>query len=54
LTWLLTVAVCTWLVQRGGIQIFFVSLPGWFVAALLYLGLSKGFQRNVSSMKVAD
>lgn len=54
LTWLLTMAICTWLVQRGGIQIFFVSLPGWFVAALLYLGLSKGFQRNVSSMKVAD
>lgn len=47
LTWLLTVGVCLALVKWGGIQIFFVSLPGWFVAAILYLILSKYFQRRI-------
>ncbi len=46
LTWLLTVGVCTWLVIKGGVQIYFVSLPGWFVAAVLYLALSKLCQRK--------
>ena len=41
LTWLITVAVCTGLVWKGGVQIYFVSLPGWFIAATLYLTLSK-------------
>lgn len=45
LTWLLTMAACTALVQLAGVQIYFVSLPGWFVAAGLYLGLSKLMQR---------
>ena len=36
LTWFITLAVCTWLVQTGRTQIFFVSLPGWFIAAGLY------------------
>jgi len=44
--WLATVAVCTWLVQSGHTQIFFVSLPGWFVTCLLYLLLSKLQQRS--------
>lgn len=44
--WFATMAVCTALVLRGGVQIFFVSLPGWFVAALLYLGLSYAVQRH--------
>ncbi len=46
LTWLLTMAACSWLVLKGGVQIYFVSLPGWFVAALLYVGLSKLLQRR--------
>ncbi|RME95422.1 MAG: hypothetical protein D6766_03315 [Verrucomicrobia bacterium] len=39
--WLVTLGVCTWLVLRGSVQIYFVSLPGWFVAAGLYIGLSR-------------
>jgi len=31
----------------GGVQIFFVSLPGWFVAAVLYLLLSALYQKKV-------
>jgi len=30
-----------------GIGIYFVSLPGWFVAAVLYIVLSKLYQRSV-------
>lgn len=46
LTWGITLAVCTWLVASGHTEIFFVSLPGWFVAALLYLTLSRLYQRK--------
>ena len=40
----LTIAVCTGLVLTGRTQIFFVSLPGWFVTSLLYVVLSKMLQ----------
>ncbi|MCX7886407.1 MAG: hypothetical protein N3B01_03990 [Verrucomicrobiae bacterium] len=46
LTWFLTLGICWALVQFGGVQIFFVSLPGWFVAAILYAVLSKLLQRK--------
>jgi purine-cytosine permease-like protein len=45
ITWFVTLGVCTWLVLSGGVQIYFVSLPGWFVAAALYALLSKIYQR---------
>jgi purine-cytosine permease-like protein len=44
LAWVLTVAICTALVKAGHTQIYFVSLPGWFVAVILYIGLSKVMQ----------
>ena len=70
LAWLLTLTVCTllvqfstvadWLAAKGllnvspermqwlketfTIEIFFVSLPGWFMTAILYLALSKWYQ----------
>ena len=44
LAWLLTIAVCTGLVLTGRTQIFFVSLPGWFITSLLYVALSKLLQ----------
>jgi purine-cytosine permease-like protein len=46
LAWFLTIAVCTGLVLSGRTQIFFVSLPGWFVTSLVYVGLSKVLQRG--------
>lgn len=48
LTWFLTVGMCTLLVLRGNVQIYFVSLPGWFVAALLYVALSKVYQQKAA------
>ncbi len=44
--WIVTVSACTLLVYSGGLQIYFVSLPGWFLTALLYVGLSKVVQRE--------
>lgn len=41
LTWFVTLGICSWLVLSGRTQIFFVSLPGWFVAAILYVILSR-------------
>jgi purine-cytosine permease-like protein len=65
LTWLLTLLVCTFLVNYSsireflvghgmdllsarfaGVEIWFVSLPGWFAAAVLYILLSMFFQRG--------
>ena len=45
-SWLAAMGVCTWLVQSGRTQIYFVSLPGWFVTSLLYVLLSKIQQRS--------
>jgi purine-cytosine permease-like protein len=46
LTWALTLAACLWVVSAGGIQIYFVGLPGWFLAAALYVLLSRFYQRK--------
>ncbi len=45
--WLVTLAIAFVLVKYAGLQIFFVSLPGWFIAATLYVGLSVVYQRKV-------
>jgi purine-cytosine permease-like protein len=44
LAWLVTLAACLGVVLSGGAQIYFVGLPGWFLAAALYLVLSRVFQ----------
>src|SRR4051794_31205104 len=65
LAWLLTLLVCTFLVNYSsireflvghgmdllsarfaGVEIWFVSLPGWFAAAVLYILLNMFFQRG--------
>jgi purine-cytosine permease-like protein len=46
LTWFATLAGCTALVLRGDVQIYFVSLPGWFIAAALYVVLSRIWQHR--------
>lgn len=47
LAWILTLATCFFFVKDAGIQIFFVSLPGWFVAAALYIGISMLYQKKI-------
>ena len=46
LAWIVTLAVCLLTVRAGGIQIYFAGLPGWFLAALLYVLLSRLYQRR--------
>ena len=53
LTWFVTLAACWSLVRLEYIGIFFVSLPGWFFAAVLYIVLSKLFQRDVRALSPA-
>ena len=50
LTWLVAVAACVALVQAGGVQIYFVSLPGWFIAALSYTLLSRMLQQPAAHL----
>jgi purine-cytosine permease-like protein len=40
LAWVLTLAAALAAVNLGSLQIFFVGLPGWFLAACLYVTLS--------------
>ena len=48
LTWFLTLAACWGFVSYAGMdKIFFVGLPAWFLAAILYIVLSKIYQRKV-------
>jgi purine-cytosine permease-like protein len=54
LTWFLTLGTCVFLTKYLGVQIFFVSLPGWFVAAVLYVALSKLYQKNIGQGAAAE
>jgi len=44
LAWVLTVAACIVSIQLGWINLFMASLPGWFLAVVLYLVFSHWFQ----------
>jgi purine-cytosine permease-like protein len=44
--WVATLALCLTVVNTGGLQIYFVGLPGWFVAAILYIVMSRLVQRK--------
>jgi purine-cytosine permease-like protein len=48
LTWLLTVGICTAAILGHKDRMFFVSLPGWGIAAALYVVLSKLLQRKAA------
>ncbi len=40
IAWLLTLVICMLLVLKAGIPIYFVSLPGWFIAVISFLTFS--------------
>ncbi|MBN2088368.1 hypothetical protein JW964_02090 [candidate division KSB1 bacterium] len=44
--WIATLLICLWLNIQAGIEIFFLAIPGWFIASAIYIGLSKVIQRN--------
>jgi len=51
LAWLATLGICLALVRSGNplFQIYFVSLPGWFIAVGLYLFFSRRQQRSAAT-----
>jgi len=49
LAWFVTLGTAWALVKFAGVQIFFVSLPGWFVAAVIYVAVSKIYQQKAHS-----
>ena len=46
LTWFFTLGICLVINQFIGIEIFFLGLPGWFIAVFLYIGLSYLLQQK--------
>lgn len=46
LTWIITLSLCLLLNLVFGIEIFFLGLPGWFIAVLVYLVASKMNQKK--------
>lgn len=46
LSWFITLGISWFAVQQGYIQIYFVSLPGWFLTAFLYIMLSRIYQKQ--------
>lgn len=53
LTWFITLAGCLFLNFSFDIDIFFLGLPGWFLAAALYLVFSKVYQKQALPQPVA-
>ncbi len=49
IAWLVTLAICLSAVRLGYIEIYFASLPGWFIAAALYLVASRLTQERLAS-----
>ncbi|RKY07357.1 MAG: hypothetical protein DRP66_06875 [Planctomycetota bacterium] len=47
LAWFVAFGVCCILVKFANVQIFFVSLPGWFVAAFVYIIVSMVYQKKI-------
>jgi purine-cytosine permease-like protein len=50
LAWWVTLAVCLWIVLSGRLQIYFVGLPGWFIAAAVYAVMSRIIQSGQGSL----
>lgn len=46
MAWILTLGVCLWMNLHYGIQVFFLGLPGWFVAVAIYLSMSIYYQHK--------
>jgi purine-cytosine permease-like protein len=51
IAWFATMGICYALYKSGNpiFQLYFVSLPGWFIATGLYIGLSKLTQKGVEA-----
>lgn len=52
LTWFITLGLCLFINLYGGMEVFFLALPGWFIAAVLYIVLSYGSQKVLLRSKL--
>ncbi len=48
ITWFITLSICILLNIFAGIEIFFLGLPGWFIAVIIYIISSKLTQKQLS------
>jgi len=53
LAWLVTLGACLLLNLVWGVEIFFLGLPGWFIATGLYVALSYAQQRSARNVPEA-
>lgn len=51
ITWVVTLALCLSMNLAMGIEIFFLGLPGWFIAVILYVISSKILQKSAVSFR---
>ncbi|HLT07428.1 MAG TPA: hypothetical protein VK014_07865 [Cyclobacteriaceae bacterium] len=57
ITWVITLVLCLSLNLAAGVEIFFLGLPGWFIAVLVYLVCNKILQKQdlkITSRLVKD
>ncbi|MBI9070204.1 MAG: hypothetical protein JEY94_01315 [Melioribacteraceae bacterium] len=47
ISWIITLLLCLLINVYFGMEIFFLGLPGWFIASLFYLISSKLFQKKI-------
>ena len=52
IAWILCLAICLFINLYFGMEVFFLGLPGWFIAAILYLVFSKLIQGNLQTKGV--
>ena len=47
--WLITLIIGLLMNTMMGIEVFFLGLPGWFIASAIYIIVSKLYQSKISS-----
>jgi hypothetical protein len=48
ITWLVSLIACYLIAKTTGLEILFLGLPGWFLAALIYIISSYAYQKKWS------
>ncbi len=54
IAWGGTLAICWLINSQWGLEIFFLGLPGWFIATALYLGIGYAQQKTESTKPVQE
>jgi purine-cytosine permease-like protein len=53
IAWGVTLAACLCINLAFGLEVFFLGLPGWFIAAILYVAASLYLQRSTAGRRAA-